>query len=109
MPTTVAQQQAALERANVVRMAGTAVTREIKAGVLTVDAALDDPRAAPVPLERLLMAQPNWGKQRVHRCLVGLRWATDGDWPTVLWPDLRVRDLTERQKCVLRDYLGGAT
>jgi hypothetical protein len=95
----------ALESANRARTNIAEVKVELRAGALSAADALYDPRAASMTIERLLSAQPRWGQTRVHRTLTALRWATDGEFQTVIWPDMRVRDLTERQKRLLGGFL----
>jgi hypothetical protein len=78
----------ALERANTLRTGGAAVKREIKHGVLSLRAALDDPRAGVLPVYDLLAAQRRWGRERTVRALAVLR----------VRDTKRVRDLTSRQR-----------
>ena len=59
----------ALKRANEVRFAGAAVRREIAAGSLSLEDALTDPRAARLPIARLLDAQVRWGQSRTWTLL----------------------------------------
>lgn len=99
------QAMTALELANQARMGIAEIRTKLREGTLTVAEALDDPRAAGMTIERLLSAQARWGRTRTHRTLAALRWETDGEWETVIWPDMRVRDLTDRQKGVLRGFL----
>lgn len=105
--STGVQHLEALEEANRARREIGALRREVAAGELSAADALEDPRAQPLTIERLLIAQHRWGKTRVHRTLVALRWATDGGhpWETIVWPDMRIRDLTPRQKQILRSFL----
>lgn len=104
------QRLVALGLANRIRSDAGEIRREIIRGDMNVFDALDDPRAGSLTIERLLAAQKRWGPQRVHRALVSLRWRFDGDeWSTIVWPDMRVRDLTERQKTALKEFLEGWT
>lgn len=100
-----AQYMNALESANRTRSQIAELKAELRAGTLTVVEALDDPRAAPMTIKALLSAQYKWGTTRVHRALRNLRWETAGPGQALLWPDTRVRDLTERQRELLRGYL----
>jgi hypothetical protein len=88
-----AQAFQALEVANRVRTDGAQALREIKAGALTVGEALDDPRAQGIQVGRLLTAQRAWGPTKANKLL-----NRHGIWPT-----RRVRDLTKRQRRVLRE------
>jgi hypothetical protein len=90
-----AQAMQALLIANTNRLAAAQVRREIAAGVLTVGQALEDPRSGCMPISRLLTAQRAWGPKKASRLL-----NSHGIWPT-----RRVRDLTARQRLVLREAL----
>jgi hypothetical protein len=90
--TTAEQRLSALDLANRVRLGGSEVRREVAAGVLSVSDALDDPRAQGMPIGRLLLAQPRWGQQKAGRLLKQL----------TIWPQRPVRDLTDRQRRLIR-------
>jgi hypothetical protein len=90
------QRLSALEIANVVRTNGAAVLREIRVGVLTVGEAFDDPRAQGLAVGRVLTAQKRWGPTKANKLLNRHS----------IWPTRRVRDLTARQRRVLREALG---
>lgn len=81
----------ALRRANEIRLAGTALKREVKAGRMSLASALADDRAQSLTVFDLLMAQPRWGRKRTLKVLV----------PNLISEGKRVRDLTDRQKRVL--------
>jgi hypothetical protein len=89
------QRMFALEIANAVRTNGAAVLREIRAGVLTVGEAFEDPRAQGLAVGRVLTAQKRWGPTKANKLLNSHR----------IWPTRRVRDLTARQRRVLREAL----
>lgn len=88
MDRVMQQRLDAIAKANVVRLAGVDVKREIAAGVLSVGDALLDPRATSVTLFDLLRAQWRWGPDRSRRTLGRLD----------LHPRKRVGDLTDRQR-----------
>lgn len=81
----------ALQKGNDTRIAGAAAKRDVKAGLLTVVAALDDERAQVLPIIDLLMAQNRWGRNRALRVLS----------PQMIAENRRVRDLTDRQRRVI--------
>jgi hypothetical protein len=85
------QRDRALERAQAARTAAMQIRVEVAAGLLTVPAALKDPRAQPMPIGRLLLAQRGWGQSKVNRLCRRLE----------LWPARRVRDLTQRQRALI--------
>lgn len=85
------QHMVALRRANEIRLAGCVLKREIAAGDLTAVEALDDPRAAPLPIFDVFMAQRRWGRDRTLKLFARL----------VLPESKRVRDLTDRQRRVI--------
>jgi hypothetical protein len=91
-----AQAFQALELANRVRTDGAQVLREIKTGALRVGEAFDDPRAQGLPVGRVLTAQKRWGPAKANKLLNRHS----------IWPTRRVRDLTKRQRRVLREALG---
>lgn len=87
----LAQARDALRRADEVRIGAANLRRAVAAGDITVRDALFDDRAGPLPVDRLLMSQPKWGRVRTENALrraniIGRR---------------RVRDLTDRQLYVL--------
>jgi hypothetical protein len=86
------QRRQALEIANRCRLAGSQVRREIAAGTLSLADALDDPRAQQSPIGRLVLAQPRWGEQKASRLFRRLE----------MWPQRRVRDLTDRQRTLIK-------
>jgi len=85
------QREAALERAQAVRFAAIAVKRELKAGELTIAAALADPRAGPIKAVDLLAAQSRWGRERACRLLADVR----------VPENRRVRDMDARTRLVI--------
>lgn len=93
-----AQALRALEIANTSRLGAAEVRREIAAGVLTVDRALEDPRAQCMPIGRLLCARRGWGPTKVNRLLNLHR----------IWPTRQVRDLTARQRRLISSSVGEA-
>jgi hypothetical protein len=82
----------ALRLANNVRCRGAVLRQEIADGVLTVAEALDDPRAQAMPIGRLVLAQPLWGPQKASGLFRRLE----------MWPQRRVRDLTDRQRTLIK-------
>lgn len=95
-----AQCAAALSTANEVRLGNSALRREVRAGSLSIDAALDDPRARALTIYELLLAQRWWGRTRVERVLRPRR---DGLAGRDIWPFRRVGDLTEHEKELVRE------
>lgn len=91
------QPHEALQIANRVRMDGAAVRHEITAGVLSIADALEDPRAAFMPIGRVLCAQVQWGPTRAHRLLTRMN--------PPIWPNRRVRELTVRQRRAIVEAL----
>lgn len=85
------QRMASLKLANERRMAGVEVRREVLAGQLTIEAALTDPRARVLKIERLLTAQVRWGPARSRAVL---------DRASIR-ERKRVGELTDRQQQVL--------
>src|SRR3954453_6069931 len=86
------QRREALEIANRCRLAGAQVRREIPAGTLSLADALDDPRAQQSPIGRLVLAQPRGGECKASRLFRRLE----------MWPQRRVRDLTDRQRTLIK-------
>lgn len=78
----------ALERSKRIRADSAQVRREIMAGLLTIEQALDDPRAGVLTVQRLLSARPAWGPRKTQILLDGMN----------ISPVRRVRDLTDRQR-----------
>lgn len=97
------QNMIALKRAQAVRGAALAVKREIKDG-LSIEAAINDPRAASLTAFEMLSAQPLWGEARVSDALRRAAVA----------PRKRVRDMPPRkrhdlaQACAARDWTPSA-
>lgn len=90
-----AQPLLALSAANQNRLGMSQVRAEMRAGLLTAIGALDDPRAQPMPLGRLLRSQPKWGDVKARYVLREL----------MVSEQRRVRDLTDRQRDALREIL----
>lgn len=88
-----AQRLDALQHANAARSANKEIRQEIRAGTLTIDQALEDPRAQSMPIGRLLAAQRGWGTTKVNRLLE----------PQRMWWSRPVRDLTDRQRRVISE------
>jgi hypothetical protein len=94
----VTQQQqcmTALARGNALRLGYAEVRREIRSGVLSAADALDDERAAGLRVYDVVASQHRWGHVRTAWLLA--------DVPVS--EKRRVRDLTARQKDVLRSLL----
>jgi hypothetical protein len=90
----VAQRLEALEDANRARLAAAEARRELAAGTLTLEDALDDPRCAPTPLHRVLAARRGWGPYRTERLGRDLR----------INPGRRVDSLTDNEKARIVGY-----
>jgi hypothetical protein len=88
-----AQAMQALLIANTNRLGAAEVRREVAAGVLTIDQALEDPRAQCMPIGRLLCARRGWGPTKANQLLNLHR----------IWPTRRVRDLTARQRRIIAE------
>lgn len=82
------QHLTALRRANESRLAGAALKREVRCG-LALEEAIDDPRAASVPICDLIASQHRWGPGRTASLLVSLH---------IRDTNRRVRELTDRQR-----------
>ena len=78
----------ALRIANQTRIGASVLRAELAAKVITLEKALEDPRAQCMPVGRLLTAQPAWGPTKAHALLNYHH----------IWPTRRVRDLTPRQR-----------
>lgn len=89
----IPQRLHALELANVARSNGKTVGQEVRAGLLTIEEALTDPRAQSMPIGRLLAAQRGWGTTKVNQLLGRQR----------MWWSRPVRDLTDRQRRVISE------
>lgn len=88
-------QQLASHASARIRGAGHEVRKELNAGLLTVDQALQDPRAGVLTISAVLAA-PKWrGPKRANLLCARLN----------IMPTRRVRDLTDRQKRVIREAL----
>lgn len=94
-----AQCARALLTANEVRIGKSLLRREVRDGLLTLDAALDDPRARTLTIYELLCAQHRWGHLRAERVLRPRR---DGRTGRDIWPFRRVGELTENEKQLVR-------
>ncbi len=81
----------ALALANAAKRAGEALRDDLAAGRVTLAAALEDGRAAPMTVPCLLKAQPRWGRSRSTRLCHRLG----------IPESKRVRDLTERQRAAI--------
>jgi hypothetical protein len=97
-----AQAMAALEHANAIRLARSAVKQSVKAGTMSVGAALGEPCCASMRVTDLLMAQRRWGVEKVRKLLKWLEYR-DG---VVISPDRRVRSLTAREVTALSAACG---
>ncbi len=91
---SLSQPLAALERAQQIRFAAISVKRELKAGELTIAAALADPRAGTIKAIDLLSAMPTWGPIRAASLLANVGVAEN----------VRVREMSARMRLVI----GGA-
>ncbi len=85
------QRMRALAYGNGLRLAAAALKRELKAGNLTVAEALDDERAAIIPIIDVLRSQPGWGKVPARRILSRHQ----------IGEGRRVSELTARQRRVI--------
>jgi hypothetical protein len=92
-PERQSQAREALEVAQRVRLAGVAVKRDVREGLLTVAAALDDERAGRLKIADLVMAQRGWGVEAARRLLIRLR----------VDELKRVEALTDRQRRVIAE------
>jgi hypothetical protein len=94
------QNMVALQRAQVVRFGIRDILRSVKAAEMSITAALVDPRAKPLTVYRLLMAQYGWGQDRTLRTLGRAGAILFEDGPP-LSEVLLVGDLTDRQRQAL--------
>jgi len=78
----------ALRIANQARIGASVLRGELAARVITLERALEDPRAQCMPVSRLLTAQPGWGPRKANDLLNR----------NFIWPTRKVRDLTANQK-----------
>lgn len=81
----------ALALAQQIRFAAISVKRELKAGELTIAAALADPRAGTIKALDLLAAQPLWGPGRAASLLANVRVAEN----------TRVREMNARTRLAI--------
>lgn len=91
MPTPE-QYMSALERANIIRIQGAAVRRDLSAGKITLIAALEHPDAARIPVGRMLESVRRVGRQKA------------GVWMQVAGIGSHLKrcgELTERQRVLL--------
>ncbi|CAL9677683.1 hypothetical protein SUDANB95_08010 (plasmid) [Actinosynnema sp. ALI-1.44] len=99
LPVRTAEQRSrALDKANAVRRARSAVLAEVKDGITTVAAVLDraardksDTIVGRIPVQRLLRAQRGWGKARAAGLMQRLG----------ILPTRRASGLSERQRRAL--------
>jgi hypothetical protein len=95
---TPPQHMSALERANKVRLARSAVKHALRDGSMSVEEALVHPAVRTMTLGFLLQAQWGWGYARVRRMLGRLRFYV----PPVVVSELRsVGDLTDRERVAI--------
>lgn len=88
-----AQREAALAKANEVRLGVAARKRQLRDGEVTFGELLRDPSCRPAKVRVLLAAQRQWGPRRAERLMTHFG----------LSAEKRVGDLTERQvDCVAR-------
>ena len=92
---TVDQPAAALEKANVVRLAMSEVRLELAAGVIALAEAIEDPRSGSLTAFRLLTSIRRVGPHAARRVLM-LAGVPE---------QKRIRDLTPRQRAALVDEL----
>src|SRR3954470_16988314 len=91
--TVTSQHMDALNRANTVRAAAALLKRRLAAGELTLQQALTDPDADPVPVGRLLEALPRYGVHKTEAVLKQVQVSAHR----------RVRDLTPRQRALIAE------
>jgi hypothetical protein len=109
--TVSAQCMAALEKARVVKGEQVAIRRALRAAELSLPAALADPRAQRMTIDRVLQAQYGWGLERA--------WVTLQKAGRLLWPDALdpqpvppgklVGELTDRERAAIMQACGGAS
>lgn len=92
----VSQREESLALANTIRIAAAVVRRQVEAGELTLDEALEHPDAQATKVGRLVVAVPRVGVKKTHRLL------RDAG---IMSGDRRVRDLTARQRTALVEAL----
>jgi hypothetical protein len=89
----------ALERANEVRLARSAVKHALRDGAMSVEEALEHPAVQTLEIGRLLEAQRRWGPARVASLL---RYLRDGVSPPVIASRLRrVENFSERERAAI--------
>lgn len=63
------QPKRALRRANMIRMRGARIRKQLKAGEITFQQALAKKHAQPLRVDYLLRSLPGWGRKRVEKLL----------------------------------------
>lgn len=86
----------ALDQARRIKEGRGDLRRQIRTGRLSIREALYSPYSQTMTVERLLIAQRNWGSHRAGTLLKGLQ----------ISPTRRVMDLTDRQRALLIQRLG---
>lgn len=96
--STTAQYMAALERANKVRLARSAVKHQLRDGSMSVEEALGHPAVHTMEIAVLLEAQRDWGPARVWDVFQRLRRLA----PPVIVSEFRsVGKLTARERAAI--------
>lgn len=95
------QPLAALALANPPRLAAAEIKRELKAGMVTIEEAVVDERAAVVTVLDLLAAQRGWGRHRASQ-LLARKGAEDP--ANLIGYHKRIRELTVRQRALLAEW-----
>ncbi len=91
------QSESALESANQIRLARTAVKQAILAGQTTIAEALDDPCVQSMTVFQLLRSQKRWGTSYAAKGTKALNLLSQ----LQIGTERRVADLTERQRKIL--------
>lgn len=92
------QRLQALAIANRARSAAAQVKRDVRAGRLTLQAALGEPAAGAIPIGALIACQRRWNTARTARLCLAAR----------VSETRRVRELTERQRAEILRLAGQA-
>ena len=90
----ISQPMQALELANHIRYGRRDVKAEVRSGTLSLAAALEDERAAKMPVHKLLAALKRWGPTRAMSLLVEVG----------VSPLRHVSDLTDREREIIAEY-----
>jgi hypothetical protein len=87
----------ALAIANLVRIRAAEIKQDVKRGIISVADAIQMDEMQHVRIHLLLKAQIGYGEVRIHKLLKGIS----------ISPLRRIRDLTDREKRMIVEAMGG--